>query len=392
MEEQDFEIYIFIEENQELSNTMRNALKTTENRYILTFDSDFENIEKKIILATPDLVIVDIGLPDYQGEKIIKILSKSQFTMDIPVVALTTRENIAGAYETGAVDFIRKPIDPLDFSVRVKSTLSLFRLIQGIKSKTEALEYSQKELEKEQKKLQEEKRKTDELLLNILPYEIAEQLKNKGSVDVKRYKTASVIFTDFKDFTKISEKLTPEEVIQELQIFFTEFDRIIDKHFLEKIKTIGDAYMCAGGLPLRNKSNPFDTTLAALEIQDFMKRNNQERISQEKQPWRLRLGIHTGSVVAGVIGTKKFAYDIWGDAVNTASRMESSGEADRVNVSGDTYKHIQDYFICEYRGKIAAKNKGEVDMYFVEGLKPEYRLNGNPIIPNEDFKEILASY
>ncbi len=274
----------------------------------------------------------------------------------------------------------------------MKSTLSLFKLIQGIKKQTEALELNQKKLEEQKEKLEEEKIKTDNLLQNILPYEIAEQLKNKGKVDVKKYRKASIVFSDFKDFTKISSELSPEEIINELEIYFTAFDKIIDNHYIEKIKTIGDAYMCAGGLPLRNKSNPIDTTLAALEIQEFMKVSNLKRIEENKEPWRLRIGINTGKVVAGVIGTKKFAYDIWGDAVNIASRMESSGEPDKVNVSGDTYQHIKDYFICISRGKIYAKNKGEIDMYFVEGLKPEYRKNGNPASPNEAFKEILSTY
>jgi class 3 adenylate cyclase len=150
--------------------------------------------------------------------------------------------------------------------------------------------------------------------------------------------------------------------------------------------------MCVGGLPLRNKSNPFDTVLAGLEIQRFAKEYNEKRREQNLPEWKIRLGIHTGKVIAGVIGSKKFAYDIWGDAVNTASRMESSGEAGEVNISGETYEYIKEYFECSYRGKIPAKNKGEIDMYFVHGLIPKYREKGDPIIPNAEFLEILASY
>jgi class 3 adenylate cyclase len=211
-------------------------------------------------------------------------------------------------------------------------------------------------------------------------------------VDAKTYRLASILFTDFKDFTRISAELTPEELIKELGVYFERFDEITGKHFVEKIKTIGDSYMCVGGLPLRNKSNPFDAVLAALEIQRFANDYNNYRKQNNLPEWKLRIGIHTGKVIAGVIGKKKFAYDIWGDAVNTASRMESSGEAGEVNISGETYEYIKDYFECSYRGKIPAKNKGEIDMYFVHGLIPQYRENGDPIIPNADFLQILSSY
>ncbi|MCD6557083.1 MAG: adenylate/guanylate cyclase domain-containing protein, partial [Bacteroidales bacterium] len=145
-------------------------------------------------------------------------------------------------------------------------------------------------------------------------------------------------------------------------------------------------------LPLRNKSNPIDIVLAAMEIQQFMKDYNALRKAKGHTVWELRLGIHTGKAVAGVIGTKKFAYDIWGDAVNTASRLETAGEPGKINISGKTFEHIKDYFICTYRGKIPAKNKGEIDMYFVEGLKSKYCENGNPIKPNEKFQEKLAEF
>lgn len=385
-------IILLVVDDRLILSIVRNAFAAEDNGYDIRICQNIENLQEIVVNTAPDLVIIDIDVNKGRGFEGIKIIKESPTTFDVAVMALTTRESISRAYDSGADDFIRKPIDELDLIVRVKSTLSLFKLIQGIKKQTEALEINQKKLEDQKLKLEIEKAKTDELLLNILPYEIAEQLKNKGSVDVKKYRTASILFTDFKDFTKISSTLSPEEIIEELQVYFTEFDKIIGNHFLEKIKTIGDAYMCAGGLPLRNKSNPFDATLAALDIQEFIKNTNKQREKENKTLWKLRIGIHTGQVVAGVIGTKKFAYDIWGDAVNTASRMETSGEPDRVNISGDTYKYIKDYFICEHRGKIQVKNKGEIDMYFVESLKPEYRLNGFPNKPNEVFKEILSTY
>ncbi len=201
---------------------------------------------------------------------------------------------------------------------------------------------------------------------NILPVETAQELKEKGTATPKHYDKVSVLFTDFKGFTKIAEKLSAQELIEELNYCFFEFDKIIDKHHLEKIKTIGDAYMCAGGIPVANDTNPVDIVRAGLEIKAFMDRLKEEREKQGKDYWELRIGIHTGEVVAGVVGKNKFAYDIWGDAVNTASRMESSGIPGQVNISGTTYELINGRFRCTHRGKIQAKNKGEIDMYIVE--------------------------
>lgn len=221
-------------------------------------------------------------------------------------------------------------------------------------------------IRKTNKIINEEKALSDKLLLNILPEETAAELKEKGSATSKYYEMVSVLFTDFKGFTKIAEKLTPQELVEELNLCFKEFDRITEKYNIEKIKTIGDAYMCAGGIPVANNTNAYDVVRAGLEIKQFMEKLREERKALGKDYWELRIGIHTGSVIAGVVGTHKFAYDIWGDAVNTASRMESSGVPGEVNISGSTYELIMDKFKCTYRGKIGAKNKGEIDMYFVE--------------------------
>lgn len=339
-----------------------------------------------------DLIIMDWEMPVMNGIEALEQLKGDPNTNDIPVIIITSSGNLQTAFDAGAIDFLRKPIDQVELLVRVKSTLSMFKLIKNIVKQTEILEQQSHELEQKHLTLKAEQKKSDDLLQNILPYEIAEQLKNKGEVDAKTYRKVSVLFTDFKGFTKISEKLSPQEIIKELGIFFAKFDEIIGGHFIEKIKTIGDAYMCVGGLPLRNKSNPIDTVLAGLEMQEFVDKVNVEKIAQGQEIWNLRLGIHTGKVVAGVIGKKKFAYDIWGDTVNTAARMESAGEIGKVNISGETYKHIQEYFDCEYRGKIEAKNKGEIDMYFVHGLKPEFAIPGSKNKPNNDFLGILSEY
>lgn len=215
--------------------------------------------------------------------------------------------------------------------------------------------------------IQKEKKRSDDLLKNILPDETAQELKEKGSVAAKKFDAVSVLFTDFKGFTKYSESLTPEKLVESIDFYFSKFDEIIEKHGLEKIKTVGDAYMCAGGLPFPSKDHAYKITLAALEIVDFVKKS-MENLSLEKAKLEIRVGINTGSVVAGVVGTRKFAYDIWGDTVNVASRMESSGAVSKVNISESTYNLIKDNtaFTFEFRGEIEAKGKGKVNMYFVD--------------------------
>ncbi len=223
------------------------------------------------------------------------------------------------------------------------------------------------ELLAEKLEVEKEKHRSDELLLNILPEEVAKELKAKGSSDAKQFNAVTVMFTDFKGFTQISEKLSPAELVAEIHFFFKAFDEIITKYNIEKIKTIGDSYMCAGGLPVANETNAIDVVSAALEIQEFMKTHQRRSKEEGREPFEIRIGVHTGPVVAGIVGVKKFAYDIWGDTVNIASRMESSGETGKVNISGSTYALVAAKFRCRHRGKIEAKGKGGIDMYFVEG-------------------------
>ncbi|EMJ90035.1 adenylate/guanylate cyclase domain-containing protein [Leptospira meyeri] len=241
------------------------------------------------------------------------------------------------------------------------------------------------ELEISRNIAEEERRKNEKLLLNILPFDIAEELKEKGATEPILYENVSVMFTDFKGFTQIAEFLSPQELIRDLDACFVQFDKITERYKLEKLKTIGDSYMCAGGIPKRNQTHAIDSVLAALEIQSFMNLIKQIKADQGLPFWELRLGIHSGPLVAGVIGEKKFAYDVWGDTVNTASRMESSGTPGKINVSGETYGMIKDVFECEYRGKINAKNKGEVEMFYVLGLKAEFSLFEDQRTPNENF-------
>lgn len=217
------------------------------------------------------------------------------------------------------------------------------------------------------REIEKEKEKSESLLLNILPHAVADELKMHGSAKPRLYKEVSVGFTDFSNFTSISENMSPEELVHKLDEIFYAFDMIIERHGLQQIKTIGDAYMFASGLPEEIPDHAYHMVQAAIEIRDFMDQHN-KKLPVGAAKWNIRIGVNTGPVVAGVIGIKKFAYDIWGDTVNTAARMESSGKVAKVNISGSTFELVKDQFQTEHRGKIAAKNKGEIDMYFIERL------------------------
>ncbi|MEO6455557.1 MAG: adenylate/guanylate cyclase domain-containing protein [Ginsengibacter sp.] len=223
----------------------------------------------------------------------------------------------------------------------------------------------------------------ESLLLNILPSEVAKELQSTGHATPRHYESVSVMFTDFKGFTSMADKMTPSQIVEELNICFMAFDNIMEKYGLEKIKTIGDSYMCAGGIPSYQKDNACNTVRAGLKMLDFMQEYNKTRIDNGMDVWDIRIGIHVGPVVAGVVGKKKYAYDIWGSTVNIASRMESNGVAGMINISAATYEEIKNNYACDHRGKIYAKNVGEIDMYFVtneiipfektKGSQPEFK-------------------
>lgn len=214
--------------------------------------------------------------------------------------------------------------------------------------------------------LQVEKERSENLLLNILPSDVAEELKQKGKAEARDFDMVSIIFTDFKGFTEQSAQLSATALLDEINVCFEAFDGIMAKYGIEKIKTIGDAYMAAGGLPVPSDDSVKNTVMAALEMQKFIISRKAENDALGKPAFEMRIGIHTGPVVAGIVGVKKFQYDIWGDTVNIASRMESNGEVDKVNISETTYEKVKSSFHCVSRGKIEVKGKGEMEMYFVE--------------------------
>jgi len=248
-----------------------------------------------------------------------------------------------------------------------------------------------KEIEKQREELKSDKEKIDKLLLNILPGPVAQELKDQGYVQPVFYNCVTIVFTDFVGFTKITETLMPDQLVAELDEAFSRFDRIMDKYGLEKLKTIGDAYMFAGGVPVVNNTHEIDAVFGALEIQSFIDKINAEKKSAGRPVFEIRIGVNTGPLMAGVVGKKKFVYDVWGDSVNLASRMESSGEKGQVNISESTYVQINDFFETEHRGQIMAKNKGAVDMYFVKRIKPELAQDAEGLIPNDRFREMYRA-
>ena len=239
------------------------------------------------------------------------------------------------------------------------------------------------------KDIKVEKDKSEGLLLSILPPKIATELKNTSKVVPIIYESVTILFTDFVGFTKIAETLLPKQLLIELDGYFTFFDFVCEKYNIEKLKTIGDSFMCAGGLPTANKTHAIDACLTAIEFRDFAIRMQELNATSkdEMMPWELRIGLHTGPVIGGIVGTTKFAYDVWGDSVNIASRIESSSVPGRINISETTYELVKDFFICEHRGKVSAKNKGEIRMYFLNRLKPEFSANEEGTAPNQKFYE-----
>jgi class 3 adenylate cyclase/DNA-binding NarL/FixJ family response regulator len=339
-------------------------------------------LEKLAMDSGIDLILSDINMPQMDGLTLLdKIKEKEYSQKTVMISAYGDMNNIRIAMNRGAFDFVIKPIDFSDFeitinkaiveSIKLKEANQTKMYLEKERKEKEALILNQNKIleqkvEERTQQLKIEKKKSDDLLLNILPEEVANELKQKGYASVKTYGMVTVLFIDFKDFTKISERITPELLVAELDYCFKAFDDIIEKNGIEKIKTIGDAYLCAAGLPVPSYNHAETGVKAAIEITEFMQQRKKEKEERHEIPFEARIGIHTGPVVAGVVGAKKFSYDIWGDTVNTAARMEQNSEAGKINISETTYKLLNNNFSCCHRGKIEAKNKGMIDMYFVE--------------------------
>ncbi|MFN8299126.1 MAG: adenylate/guanylate cyclase domain-containing protein [Chitinophagales bacterium] len=295
------------------------------------------------LLQTSEMVNKRITQEKQRQEDSIRILKKDQELTDLELNAQKAKNNL--------------------YIIIAAVSLSLLTIIGVL---FVARQKTMRELADKNKVIQEEKKRSDELLLNILPEEVMHELKAHGKTQARNYSNATVLFADIKEFTKISERLSPDDLIEALDAYFERFDHVIAKYGIEKIKTIGDAYVCAGGVPSKNEVSAHAMVSAALEFMHEVDRLREERSKIGKQTFEFRIGMHTGQLIAGVVGIRKFAYDIWGDTVNMAARMQQESEAGKVNISGATYELVKDKFACVYRGKHEAKNKGEIDMYFVE--------------------------
>ncbi len=309
-----------------------------------------------------DLILLDIMMPEMDGFAVLAELKQDPKLTHIPVImisALDEIESVVRCIEMGAEDYLMKPFDPVLLRARVNALLERKHLRDRERRKAD-------ELQKAFVEIEAQRRKTQELLLNILPPIIAEELQANGTVQPMYFEDVTIVFADFVGFTLSTEQLPADELVGILHAYFTTFDNIIGRYGLEKLKTIGDCYMFAGGLPVRSPSHPVDAVLAAFELI----RATQQLAAAGPVDWQVRIGIHTGPVVAGVVGIHKFAFDIWGDSVNFSSRMESSGAPGRVNLSASTYLRVKDFFACEKRGRVKIKDGREVEMYFANGIAP----------------------
>ena len=307
-----------------------------------------------------DLVLLDVMLPDIDGLTVLKEIKESPEFRDLPVIMITaddSLETVVRCIQMGASDYLLKPFNSVLLKARVRALLEGKRL-RDAEKKREA------ELTKALAEIEQQRQATQKVLLNILPPSVAEELKNHGTVQPKYFEDVTIVFADIVGFTLSTEQLPADELVQHLHRLFSAFDEIMLRYGLEKLKTIGDCYMFAGGLPVRCPSHPVDSVLAALEMLDAAKSPGTDAGAN----WDLRIGMHTGPVIAGVVGIHKFAFDIWGETVNLSSRLEALGTAGRVNLSNSTYSRVKDFFRCDKREAVQTKEGREVDCYLVNGL------------------------
>jgi adenylate cyclase len=330
-----------------------------------------------------DLVLLDVMMPEIDGIGVLREMKQDAQLRDIPVVMISAVDDptsVTECIELGAEDYLPKPFVQTVLQARIRGSIERKHLRDQEKRRTGELEQALLEVSKA-------RQVSEDLLRNILPSSVADELQEKNAVEPMYFEDVTIVFTDFVGFTRSTEDLSADELVSVLHEYFTGMDRITARYGLEKLKTIGDSYMCAGGLPLRNPAHPVDAVLAAFEILEFV---SEMKASGRGAAWSIRTGLHTGPVIAGVVGIRKFAFDIWGESVNVASRMESSGVPDRINVSERTYSRVKDFFTCEARGKIRTKDGSEREMYIPTAVHP--KLLAEPGSPPPAFARRYRTY
>ena len=323
----------------------------------------------------PHLILLDVMMPEMNGYEVCTKLKASPKTSSIPVIFLSALDDVSDkvkAFDVGAVDYITKPFQEKEVLARVANQLTIQSQQKLLQQQTKQLEELVERLQNEIKErqgvelaLRLAQKKSDHLLLNILPGAIVENLKKGERTAAERFDSATVLFADIVGFTSLAARISPLEVVDFLNQIFSTFDQLTEKHGLEKIKTSGDAYMVAGGLPVARADHVEAIANMALDMLAAIAHFQ----TDTGEPFQIRIGIHTGPVVAGVIGTKKFSYDLWGDTVNVASRMESQGLPGYIQVTTAIYEELKDRYVFEERGAIEVKGKGEMIAYWLKAKK-----------------------
>jgi adenylate cyclase len=316
---------------------------------------------EKLETGSFDLVLLDIVMPELDGFAVLQNIRANQRWKEVAVImisALDEIKSVVRCIEMGAEDYLPKPFDPVLLRARIGAILDRKRLRDEERLRTAQVETALQEAERQ-------KHVAEGMLRNILPAKIAQELQSAGTVEPMYFEDVTIGFTDFVGFTIATEKLAAEEIVGLLHEYFTAFDRIVSRYGLEKMKTIGDSYMFVSGMPDRRPSHPVDAVLAALEMVETVRTMAKPNEGIE---WQMRVGLHTGPVIAGVVGIHKFAFDVWGDSVNFSSRMESSGAPNRVNLSERTYSRVKDFVRCTPRGRVLTKDGREAEMFFADGV------------------------
>ena len=374
----------------------------------------------------PVLVVSDVEMPGMGGHELCRILKADAGLRHIPVLMLTalaaTSDILKGLRE-GAAAYVTKPYDPPHILDRIEHLLRhlsapdtpgeplpleyggetmqldvsrrqllnlLLSTYENILQQNTKLEEMHSQLQTASQQLGESLQKTQDLLYRVFPRQIADELANAGQSQPRHFDAVTVLFTDFVGFTRVAETMAPQQLIDGLEEYFRRFDALTAKCHMEKLKTIGDAYVAAGGVPVANTTHHLDAALLAMAIRECVAEAAREWEGTAMPSFAIRIGLHTGPLVAGVVGEQRFTYDLWGDTVNTASRMESGGEANRINISDATFRLVEPFFECSPRGSIAVKNRTAVEMYFLERLRPEFSADPAGLTPNERFHEARA--